>query len=265
MPLSHMEKGKERMLTTSGSSGVIESGPSVVIENRCRTLSETPLLADIFQQLQECIRTLEMMLAEERHFHLPAMPRIAAATPITNTPITAISATTTPIADRPISTNTSPNAMSITIRPQVPEIPITATEPPPAIPTKLPVKLKMPKLYNGKEGTLRKFLFQMDKFLRPYKNVDKDEKLSALVLCLEESILLDWWFEKRSQIQTWTAAKEALWNRYSDQFVKANAYWNLEALQQTGRIQDYLAEVDRLNSHVKIPEDILMDLIMRKI
>ena len=100
----------------------------------------------------------------------------------------------------------------------------------------------------------------MDEFLRPYKNADEDKKLSALALYLKGSVL-DWWFEKRSQIQTWTAAKEGLWNRYANQFVKANARRNLEGLQQTGRIQDYLAEVDRLNGHAKIPEDILMDLI----
>ena len=205
-----------------------------------------------------------MILAESRHLHLPSTPRIAAATPITNTPIAAISATTTPIADRPIPTNTGPNAIPIAIRLHVPEMLIMATEPPPPIPAKLPVKLKTPKPYNGKEGTLRKFLFQMDEFLRLYKNADEDEKLSALALCLE-GFVLDWWFQKRSQIQTWTAAKQALWNRYGDQFVKANARRDLEALQQTGRIQDYLAEVDRLNGHAKIPEDILMDLIMRKI
>ena len=68
-----MGKGKEKMLTTSGSSGGIESGPSVVIENRRQTLSETPLSADVFQQLQERIRTLEMILAEERQFHRPTV------------------------------------------------------------------------------------------------------------------------------------------------------------------------------------------------
>ena len=106
-------------------------------------------------------------------------------------PIAAISATTTPIADRPISTNTGSNAMLIARRLHVPEIPITVTDQPPAIPAKLPVKLKMLKPYNGKEGTLRKFLFQMDEFLQPYKNADEDEKLSALALCLEGSGL-DW-------------------------------------------------------------------------
>ena len=144
MPLSHMEKGKERMLTISSPSGVTESRPSVVIENRRRTLSKTPLPGDVFQQLQERIRTLEMMLAEERHFSQPT-------TPISNTPIAAISATTTPIADGPISTNTSSNAMPIARRPQVPEIPIMVTKPPPAILAKLPVKLKTPKPYNGKK------------------------------------------------------------------------------------------------------------------
>ena len=105
--------------------------------------------------------------------------------------------------------------MPIAKRPHAPEIPITVTEQPPTIPVKLPVKLKTPKPYNGKEGTLRKFLFQIDEFLRPYKNADEDEKLSVLALYLEGSVL-DWWFEKRSTIQTWAAAKEALWNRYGD-------------------------------------------------
>ena len=76
---------------------------------------------------------------------------------------------------------------------------------------------------------------------------------------------MDWWFEKRQHLRTWAAAKEALQNRYGDQFVIANAWRDLEALQQTGRIQEYLTEVNRLNGDAKLPEDILMDLITRKI
>ena len=47
--------------------------------------------------------------------------------------------------------------------------------------------------------------------------------------------------------------------------IRTNARRDLEALNQTGRIQEYLAEFKRLNGHAKLPDDVLMDLINQKI
>ena len=41
--------------------------------------------------------------------------------------------------------------------------------------------------------------------------------------------------------------------QYGDTFVQDNVRREIEELQQTGRIQVYLAEVERLNGHAKLP------------
>lgn len=53
----------------------------------------------------------------------------------------------------------------------------------------IPIKHKGPKPFSGKEGTLEQFLFQMEEYLKPYKNAEEDEKLSMLTLSLEGSVL----------------------------------------------------------------------------
>lgn len=136
-------------------------------------------------------------------------------------------------------------------------------------PPRVPINHKGPKPFSGKEGTLEKFLFQMDEFLRLYKGAEEEDKLSILSLSLEGSAL-DWWHKRRARITTWEEAKEALLSKYESIFEQNkveqnNARRELEELTQTGRIQDYLAEVRRLNGHANLAAEAIIELIYRKI
>ena len=109
----------------------------------------------------------------------------------------------------------------------------TGMPPPPT--THIPIKNKEPKAFSGKEGTLEKFLFQMDEYLRLYKSADENDKLSVLTFSLEGSVL-DWWYKRRVHITTWERAKKALLSQYGDNFIENNSQSELEELHQTGRI-----------------------------
>ena len=56
-------------------------------------------------------------------------------------------------------------------------------------PPHMPMKNKGPKPFKGDEGTLEKFLFQMDEYFHSYKYVAHDDKLATLALYLEGSVL----------------------------------------------------------------------------
>ena len=104
----------------------------------------------------------------------------------------------------------------------------------------------------------------MDEYLRLYKSADEDDKLFVLTLSLEGSVL-NWWYKRRVHITTWEGAKKALLSQYGDNFIKDNSRSELEELHQTSRIQDYLAEVERLNGHANLSEEVIIALIYRKI
>ena len=57
---------------------------------------------------------------------------------------------------------------------------------------KVPTKGKLPKPFKGKEGTLEKFLFQMEEYFDLYVDIIEHNKISILTSELED-IALDWW------------------------------------------------------------------------
>ena len=125
-------------------------------------------------------------------------------TPLTTVPTTTSAARTPvnrgpPAWAPPSSTARAPTLSAASAASS--SVPTTTTAAYVLPPPKIPVKNKGLKPYTEKEGTLQKFLFQMEEFLRPYKTVEEDEKLSVLTLSLEGSIL-DWWYEKRTEINT---------------------------------------------------------------
>ena len=124
--------------------------------------------------------------------------------------------------------------------------------------------MRLPKPFSGKEATLEKCLFQVEEILDPYEGITKFETINVLSSVLEGPVL-DWWRKHRSNIKTWEQAKQALIPQYGDKFIEDNSRRELEDLTQSGRIQDYLAELDCLNGHVGLGNRALLALINRKI
>ncbi|KAF8421687.1 hypothetical protein EV426DRAFT_704869 [Tirmania nivea] len=73
---------------------------------------------------------------------------------------------------------------------------------------------------------------------------------------------LGWWKPNSTKWQTWEEAKEALLAHYSDHYKADNAHRDIYELKQTGNVQDYLANVDRLNAYAEIPPSQLIRLIL---
>src|SRR5258706_12030965 len=128
----------------------------------------------------------------------------------------------------------------------------------------IPMKGKLPKAFTGKEGMLEKFLFKMEEYFDPYIYATDRNKISMLTAALD-GLALDWWRKRRQTITTWEQAKQALLLQYGDKFIEGNSRRELEDLYQTGRIQDYLAEVERLNGHAGLSQRDVIALIYWKI
>src|SRR5258706_10570351 len=128
----------------------------------------------------------------------------------------------------------------------------------------IPMKGKLPKAFTRKEGMLERFLFKMEEYFDPYVYATDRNKISILTAALD-GLALDWWRKWRQTITTWEQAKQALTLQYGDKFIEGNSRRELEDLYQTGRIQDYLAEVERLNGHAGLSQRDVIALIYWKI
>ena len=143
-----------------------------------RNMSETPPPVDAPEQtpntldlIDKCFQMLETMIST-----------FISAQVKDSSPTTAPNVTPTPTVGQP-----GPSS-------DIPTPPITQLMPPPP---HMPMKSKGPKPFKGDEGTLEKFLFQMDEYFHPYKYVGDDDKLATLALYLEGSVL-DWWRQKKN-------------------------------------------------------------------
>jgi len=80
-------------------------------------------------------------------------------------------------------------------------------------------------------------------------------------LCLEEKAL-DWWKANKSKYETWQEVRYGLALCYWDHYKPDRSYQKLLALKQTGTVQDYHTEVDRLNSYACIPDRQLINIMI---
>ena len=134
----------------------------------------------------------------------------------------------------------------------------------PILGPKVPTKGKLPKPFKGKEGALEKFLFQMEEYFDPYVDITDRNKISILTSVLDDTTL-DWWRKRWQTLTSWDQAKQALILQYGNKFIKDNSRKQIEELTQTGRVQDYLAEVERLNRYAGLSQKDVLSFIYRKI
>ena len=73
---------------------------------------------------------------------------------------------------------------------------------------------------------------------------------------------LEWWQANKSKFRTWEEAQAGFRLYYGDRYKKDRSHQELLALVQSGPIQDYLPEVDRLNAYASIPDDQLISIIL---
>ena len=122
-------------------------------------------------------------------------------------------------------------------------------------------RMETPKPFTGARTQLNGFLFQIEKYFVLQKVRNDDDKLAILSLCLA-STALDWWRANECRYNTWQDAREALEAYYGDYYQADKAYQEILQLRQTGNVQDYLANIDRLNAYAQISDSELVRIIL---
>ena len=90
---------------------------------------------------------------------------------------------------------------------------------------------------------------------------NEGQRLAYVSICLERKAF-EWWRANKPKFRTWEEAQAGFRSYYGDRYKKDRSHQELLALVQTGPIQDYLTEVDRLNGDAGIPDDKLISMIL---
>ena len=75
----------------------------------------------------------------------------------------------------------------------------------------------------------------------------------------------DWWKANMDKYSSWAEVRTEIELYYEDHYRADRAHLEIHKLRQTGPIQDYLNEIDRLNTYAKIPDRAMINIIINKL
>lgn len=123
------------------------------------------------------------------------------------------------------------------------------------------IRASQPKPFGGIRKELDGFLFQMENYFTLQNIKNSAQKLASLSLSLEGSAL-EWFKANQRSYRTWEEVKEALQAYYGDHYRADKAYKKILQLKQIGSVQDYLSNLDRLNTYAQISDLQLIQIIL---
>ena len=80
-----------------------------------------------------------------------------------------------------------------------------------------------------------------------------------------EANALDWWKANTSEYASWSEVQTRIELYYRDHYRPDRAHLDIHELRQPGTIQDYLNEIDQLNTYAKIPDRAMINIIIAKL
>jgi len=122
-------------------------------------------------------------------------------------------------------------------------------------------KAPLPTKFNGNRDALGGWILQLEEYFIITGVQNERQKMAFIGLYLEGKAL-DWWKANKNKVETWQEARDGLALYYGYHYKPDRSYQELLALKQTGTVQDYLTEVDRLNSHACIPDRQLINIMI---
>jgi len=89
---------------------------------------------------------------------------------------------------------------------------------------------------------------------------NEQQRLPYIGLCAAGEAL-EWWKANSHRYQEWSKVKEALWGYHGDHYQADKAYNDIVALNQTGLVQKYLNNLNRLNVYAEMTDHHLINII----
>ena len=111
---------------------------------------------------------------------------------------------------------------------------------------------------------LEGWILQMDDYFTIKQTRNEIQQLAYIGLCMEGDTL-EWRKSYKHGFNTWEEVKEAIREYYGDHYKPDRAFNEISDLKETGTVQKYLNNIDRLNVYAKMTDSHLINIILNGI
>ena len=125
-------------------------------------------------------------------------------------------------------------------------------------------KAPLPAKYCSDIKHLEEWILQMDDYFTITQTRNKQQQLAYVVPCTTGEAL-EWSKANRYSYTTWEEVKDAIREYNRDHYEPGRAFQEICDLKQTGTVQKYLNDIDRLNVYAKMTDHHLINIILNGI
>ena len=125
-------------------------------------------------------------------------------------------------------------------------------------------KAPPPSKLNGNRERREGWLLQLTDHFTITGIRNEGQKVAFVGRCMHEKAL-DLWKVNKNKYSTWSEVQTEIELYYDDHYRADGAHLEIHELRQTGPVQDYLNEIDRLNTYGKIPDRAIINIIITKL
>ena len=108
---------------------------------------------------------------------------------------------------------------------------------------------------------LEGWILQMDDYFTITQTRNEEQQLAYVGLCTEGDAL-EWWKSNKHRFNAWKEVAITVREYYSDHNKPDSAFNEISDLKQTGTVQKYLNDIDRLNVYAKMTDPHLINIIL---
>ena len=125
---------------------------------------------------------------------------------------------------------------------------------------------KVPLLFKfwGNMKDLEGCILQMDDYFTIIQTRNEIQWLAYIGLYTEGDVL-EWWKSNNHRFNAWKEVKDAIRKYYGDHYKSDRAFNKISDLKQTGIVQKYLNDIDRLCVYAKMTGHHLINIILNGI
>ena len=125
-------------------------------------------------------------------------------------------------------------------------------------------KAATPSTFRGNMKDLEGWILQMDDYFTITQTHNEVKRLAYGGLCTDGDAL-EWWKSNTHRFNAWREVTAAIREYYSAHCKPNRAFNKISDLKQTGTVQKYLNDIDRLNVYAKMTDHHLINIILNGI
>ena len=111
---------------------------------------------------------------------------------------------------------------------------------------------------------LEGWILQIVDYFTIMQTCNEVQQLAYIGLCTEGDAL-EWWKSNKHEFNVWREVKDGIREYYGDHNEPDRAFNEISDLKQTGTVQKYMNNIDRLNVYAKMTDHHLINIILNGI